>query len=63
MNTIDDSKNPKTPKKDENELLKDLQSAYQKTNKLKQSLSHKKILLDLEQKIRKDKKKNKSLQE
>lgn len=63
MNTIDGSKSPKTPKEDENELLKDLQSAYQKTNKLKHSLSHKKILLDLEQKIRKDKKKNKSVQE
>ena len=47
---------PETLAPDEEEILKRLQSAYQSINSLKASPTHKKILLDLEKKIRKSRK-------
>ena len=44
---------PETLAPEEDEILKRLQSAYRSINSLKESPTHKKILLDLEKKIRK----------
>ncbi|MBR6389567.1 MAG: hypothetical protein IKS15_05555 [Opitutales bacterium] len=44
---------PETLAPEDDEILKRLQSAYHSINSLKESPTHKKILLDLEKKIRK----------
>ena len=44
---------PETLDPEEDEILKRLQNAYQSIKTLKESPTHKKILLDLEKKIRK----------